>query len=52
MARNYVTLREVLDDYKITMDGDDFVSTSSDAALRNVALRGIREIGFDAGKKV
>lgn len=52
MARNYVTLRQVLDDYKITMDGDDFVSTASDAALRNIALRGIREIGFDTGKKV
>lgn len=52
MARNYVTLRQVLDDYKITMDGDDFVSTVSDAALRNIAMRGIREIGFDAGKKV
>lgn len=52
MARNYVTLRQVLDDYKITMDGDDFVSTASDAALRNVAMRGIREIGFDAGRKV
>jgi hypothetical protein len=52
MARNYVTLRQVLDDYKITMDGDDFVSTASDAALRNIALRGVREIGFDAGKKV
>ena len=52
MARNYVTLRQVLDDYKITMDGDDFVSTASDAALRNIAMRGIREIGFDAGKKV
>jgi len=52
MARNYVTLRQVLDDYKITMDGDDFVSTVSDAALRNIAMRGVREIGFDAGKKV
>lgn len=52
MARNYVTLRQVLDDYKITMDGDDFVSTASDAALRNIAMRGIREIGFDTGKKV
>ncbi len=52
MARNYVTLKQVLDDYKITMDADDFVSTASDVAIRNVALRGIREIGFDAGKKV
>ena len=52
MARNYVTLRQVLDDYKITMDGDDFVSSVSDAALRNIAMRGIREIGFDAGQKI
>jgi hypothetical protein len=52
MARNYVTLKQVIDDYKITMDADDFVSTASDTAIRNIAMRGIREIGFDAGKKV
>ena len=36
----------------VTLDGDDYVSNASDAAIRNFALRGIREIGFDLGKKI
>jgi len=51
-GRNYVTLRSVIDDYIITLDGDDYVSNVSDAALRNIALRGIREFGFDVGSRV
>ena len=44
---NYTTLRQVIDDYLITMDGDDYASNASDAAIRNMALRGLREFGFD-----
>ena len=44
---NYTTLRQVIDDYLITMDGDDYASNASDAAIRNIALRGLREFGFD-----
>lgn len=51
-GRNYVTLRSVIDDYIITLDGDDYVSNVSDAALRNIALRGIREFGFDVSSRV
>ena len=51
-AMNFVTLRQVLDDFVITMDSDDYISNVSDAAMRNVALRGIREFGFDVTSRV
>jgi hypothetical protein len=51
-GQNYVTLRQVIDDFIITLDGDDYVSNASDAAIRNTALRGIREFGFDVTSRV
>ena len=41
-----------MNDYIITLDGDDFASNVSDSAIRNFALRGIREFGFDISAKV
>ena len=49
---NYITLRQLINDYIITLDGDDFASNASDAAIRNFALRGIREFGFDVTSRV
>ena len=49
---NYVTLKQVIDDFIITLDGDDYVSNASDAVIRNFALRGIRELGFDVSKRI
>ena len=49
---NYVTLRQVMDDFVITMDVDDHISNINDAMLRNVALRGIREFGFDVTARI
>jgi len=49
---NKVKLSQVIRDYIITLDNDDYVSNASDVAIRNIALRGIREIGFDIGKKI
>ena len=49
---NYVTLRQVIDDYMVTMDDDDFVSSVNDSAIRNIALRGIREFGFDVTSRI
>jgi hypothetical protein len=51
-AMNYVGLRQVVDDFIITMDGDDYVSNVSDVAIRNIALRGIREFGFDVTNRI
>ena len=49
---NYVPLSQVINDFKITNDADDFTSNASDAALRNHALRGIRELGFDVVSRI
>ena len=49
---NKVKLSQIIRDFIITMDDDDYVSNASDVAIRNFALRGIREIGFDLGKKL
>ena len=52
MAHNKVKLSQIIRDFIITLDGDDYASNASDSAIRNFALRGIREIGFDLGKKI
>lgn len=49
---NYVTLRQVMDDFMLTVDVDDYISNVNDAMLRNIALRGIREFGFDISKRI
>jgi|TARA_B100000035_G_scaffold44296_2_gene33266 hypothetical protein len=49
---NYVPLSQIISDFKITRDVDDFAANASDAALRNFALRGIRELGFDVVSRV
>lgn len=52
MARNLVTVDQVVNDFVLTMDSDDHVSNVSDVVIRNFALRGIREMGFDLLKRV
>tara|TARA_R100000388_G_scaffold42113_3_gene32313 strand:+ start:3119 stop:3979 length:861 start_codon:yes stop_codon:yes gene_type:complete len=52
MSHSKVKLSQVLRDFKINIDDDDYVNDPSDVVLRNLALRGIREIGFDLGKKI
>ena len=52
MSMNKVKLSQIIKDFIITSDGDDYANNASDSAIRNFALRGIREIGFDLGKKI
>jgi len=52
MARNLVTVDQVVNDFILTLDSDDHVSNASDMVIRNYALRGIREMGFDLMKRV
>ena len=52
MAFNKVKLSQIINDFIVTLDGDDYASNASDTAIRNFALRGIREIGFDLGKRI
>lgn len=52
MSHNKVKLSQIVRDFIITSDGDDYANNISDSTIRNFALRGIREIGFDLGKKI
>lgn len=52
MARNYVPLSDVIDDFILSLETDDYASNASDTLIRNYALRGIREMGFDFLKVV
>ena len=47
MSQAYVTVDKVINDYVMSIDSDDYGSNASDYMLRQYALRGIREFGFD-----
>lgn len=47
MSQNYITVDKVVNDYIMSIDDDDYGSNASDYMLRQYALRGIREFGFD-----
>lgn len=47
MARNYIPLDQVIADFMITLDVDDHVNYVPDTTVRALALRGIRDMGFD-----
>lgn len=51
MSMNTVPLNVVIADFMIGLDEDDYISNASDIQIRNIALRGIRDIGFDLGRK-
>ena len=52
MARHTVTLDQVIADFMLTREADDYTTNSSELVVRNIALRGIREMGFDVSKKI
>lgn len=52
MARNTVSIDQIVGDFILTSEGDDYTSNVSDVLVRNFALRGIREIGFDVSRRV
>ena len=52
MARNLVTVSEVVSDFIMSLEGDDFAKNVSDTLVHNYALRGIREMGFDMLQRV
>ena len=52
MARNYIKLSDVINDFILAIDGNDYAAHASDAVIRNYALRGLREMGFDMLKVV
>ena len=52
MARNYVSLDQIIDDFILSIESDDYASRASDNLIRTVAKRGLREMGFDMLKKI
>lgn len=52
MARNLITVDQVVSNFIIMMEQDDYCSNVSDTVVRTLALRGIRELGFDVLKRV
>ena len=48
----YVPLRDVIEDFVLTIDEDDYIRNANDVVIRNTALRGIREFGFDVTSRV
>ena len=52
MARNFVSVKEVVNDFLLTLSEDDYASNVTDYHVHQLALRGIREMGFDVMKRV
>lgn len=52
MARNLVTVDQIVNDFVLSIAGDDYCADVSDTLVRNYALRAIRELGFDMLKIV
>jgi len=52
MSRNYIPITQVVNDFIVTLDTDDFASSASDTAIRTLALRGVRELGFDSLRSI
>ena len=52
MSQETVSINQVVNDFILTLAGDDYASNATDAAIRNLALRGIREMGFDMGQRI
>lgn len=52
MAHNLIALDEVINDFIISVQEDDYANNPSRGALRQLASRGIREFGFDLPGKV
>ena len=52
MARNTTTIDQIVNDFILTRDEDDFAANVSEVTIRNYALRGVREMGFDILKRI
>ena len=52
MARDTVSVDQIVNDFMLTLDGDDYANNASGMLIRNYALRGIREMSFDIQRKI
>lgn len=52
MARDTVSIDQIVNDFMLSLDGDDYANNANGMLMRNYALRGIREMNFDIQKKI
>lgn len=52
MSQETVSVNQIVNDFILTLASDDYASNVSDTTLRNFALRGIREMGFDMMQRI
>jgi len=52
MARDTVSVDQIVNDFMLTLDGDDYANNANGMLVRNYALRGIREMSFDIQKRI
>jgi len=52
MAQDTISLEQIVTDFVFSIDSDDYVNNVSDTMVRNLALRGIRDLGFDIMKRI
>jgi hypothetical protein len=52
MSYSYIPLDQVINDYIIAMQEDDYASNVADYQIRQYALRGIREFGMDISANI
>lgn len=52
MPSNSIPLSQIVGDFILTSEGDDYTANVSDILVRNFALRGIRQMGFDLARKI
>ena len=52
MSQETVSVNQIVNDFVLTLASDDYASNISDTTLRNFALRGIREMGFDMMQRI
>lgn len=52
MSRYRIPVNQVINDFIVTLDTDDYANDVPDTSLRVYALRGIREMGFDMSKSI
>ena len=47
-----IPLSQIVGDFILTSESDDYTGNVSDVLVRNFALRGIRQMGFDISRKI
>ena len=52
MAKDTVSVEQIVNDFVLSVDNDDYANNVSDVVIRNFALRGIREMGFDILRRI